>query len=220
MDTPLLNQNLCKPLQTLANGPAHPISAVEQQTQQTRAATTRAGADHSKTTTSERPDHNIELAALERRADARMNAHMLTLATISQVKSTSTETQAPDSQAIRIPVSDEGKALTEDPAGDLTRQYEQANKIGQPVKRVTVKLGLVKRADQEITQCRYARKGHTDLGTQDGRLHLARFAITHGVTVAAIAHCIDPDSRKSVNSMRVQIHGYIRELKKYEAKWR
>lgn len=224
MDTPLLNQNLCKPLQNGAKGPTQPISAVEQQTQQTRAATTRAGADHSKTTTFPSFDHNIErtrseqVAKLETSIDRRMAFVLLDLSTVSQIRGTTTEMQAADANALRLPVSSNGKGLTEDPCGLLRADYTRAQGIGSENKRIVVKMSLLNQAKAELKHMRFARKGAIDLGTQDGRLEVARFALAHGSRRAAEAFCHDPEDDKSVKHMQRNVQRYMDELKRMGSK--
>ena len=152
----------------------------------------------------------------ERNLDALMVRLLLELATVSQVKAAPTDVQAADANALKLPVSARGKALTEDPVGQLAVDYKRAGQIRDVGKRLSTKVQIATRAQTELRNCRYARRHAPDLGTQDGRLAVARFAREHGTRRAAETYCQNPDDPRSVDSMQRNCRRYLAELKKIE----
>ena len=159
-----------------------------------------------------------QVAELETSIDRRMAFVLLDLSTVSQIRGTTTEMQAADANALRLPVSSNGKGLTEDPCGLLRADYTRAQGIGSENKRIVVKMSLLNQAKAELKHMRFARKGAIDLGTQDGRLEVARFALAHGSRRAAEAFCHDPEDDKSVKHMQRNVQRYMDELKRLGAK--
>jgi hypothetical protein len=153
----------------------------------------------------------------ELRLDQLMVKFLLDLATISQVKAAPTEVQAADANAVRLPVSKSGKALTEDPVGQLAGDYKRAGNIRDLKRRLSLKVQIATRAQTEIRSCRYSRRHAPDLGTQDGRLAVARFAREHGTRRAAETYCHNPDDSRSVKAMQRNVQRYLIELAKVEA---
>jgi len=153
----------------------------------------------------------------ELRLDQLMVKFLLDLATISQVKAAPTEVQAADANAVRLPVSKSGKALTEDPVGQLALDYKRAGNIRDLKRRLSLKVQIATKAQTEIRSCRYSRRHAPDLGTQDGRLAVARFAREHGTRRAAETYCHNPDDPRSVKTMQRNVQRYILELDKVEA---
>lgn len=157
-----------------------------------------------------------QLDQLEAEIDGRMQTVLLNLATCSQVRGAAPEARAADSNALHLPVNAQGKALGEDPVGDLGREYAHANRIKGREKRIQIKHSLLERARRELKSTRYSRRKQEDLGTQEGRLNLARFARKMGSRKAAEAYCLDPTDPKSVKSMMRNIQRYLLELNKIE----
>jgi hypothetical protein len=153
----------------------------------------------------------------ELRLDQLMVKFLLDLATISQVKAAPTEVQAADANAVRLPVSKSGKALTEDPVGQLALDYKRAGNIRDLKRRLSLKVQIATKAQTEIRSCRYSRRHAPDLGTQDGRLAVARFAREHGTRRAAETYCHNPDDPRSVKTMQRNVQRYMIELDKVEA---
>jgi len=153
----------------------------------------------------------------ELRLDQLMVKFLLDLATISQVKAAPTEVQAADANAVRLPVSKSGKALTEDPVGQLALDYKRAGNIRDLKRRLSLKVQIATKAQTEIRSCRYSRRHAPDLGTQDGRLAVAKFAREHGTRRAAETYCHNPDDPRSVKTMQRNVQRYILELDKVEA---
>jgi len=154
----------------------------------------------------------------EQRLDRLMVRVLLDLSTISQVKAAPTELQAADANAVRLPVGPTGRALTEDPVGQLSKDYKRASLVGDACKRLGLKLDLARQAQNELRSCRYARKSTPDLGTQEGRLAVARYAREHGATRAARAYAQNPEDVRSVESMRRAVYKHLDELAKHEGK--
>jgi len=150
----------------------------------------------------------------ELRLDQLMVRLLLDLSTISQVKAAPTEIQAADANAIRLPVSKTGKALTEDPVGQLAADYKHAAQIPFTAKRISVKVQIATRAQTELRMCRYSRRHAPDLGTQDGRLAVAEYALEHGTRRAAETYCQNPDDQRSVKQMQRNVQRYVVELQK------
>lgn len=212
-ESPRFHQNQCKPLQTGAEGQTAPTTAVGEQSQETQAVTTGADDFHNISTTSG-PDFHNTPAEIEAWLDRRMVRVLLELSTTSQVKAVSPETRGADANALRLPVNAQGKGLTDDPVASLATDYKRAGRIPDQGKRHRLKLQLVRDASRELSGLRYSRKATPDLGTQDGRLHIARHAEKHGTRRAAEAYCSDPDDPKSVERMMRNIRNYRAELQK------
>lgn len=175
-----------------------------------------AVADHSSSTAEARFDHSSFETSdrIEARADRRMVTLLLDLATCSQVRASGTERQPADANALRLPVNTKGKALGDDPVGDIAANYQRASKVRDARKRLALKLVLVKGAERELHATRYARRKAADLGTQEGRLAVARFAVEHGTRRAALAYALDPSDERSVASMQRNVRRYLVELRK------
>lgn len=165
-------------------------------------------------TESSKTSDTLRRKHFEQRLDRLMVRLLLDLATISQVKAAPTEMQAADANALRLPVNAQGKGLTDDPVASLATDYKRAGRIPDQGKRHRLKLQLVRDASRELSGLRYSRKATPDLGTQDGRLHIARHAEKHGTRRAAEAYCSDPDDPKSVERMMRNIRNYRAELQK------
>lgn len=159
----------------------------------------------------------VDYAGFEQRLDKLMVRLLLELATISQVKAAPTNVQAADANALRLPISAQGKALTEDPVGLLAADYKRAAHIADRGKRVSAKVHVATRAQVEIKACKFSRRSTPDLGTQDGRLMVARYAREHGTRRAAEAYCVDPSDSKSIKRMQRNIQRYLQELQRVEA---
>jgi len=152
----------------------------------------------------------------EQRLDRLMVRLLLDLSTISQVKAAPTEMQAADANAVRLPVGPSGKALTEDPVGQLAGDYKRAGHIKDTDRRISTKFHVITQAQGEIRSCRHSRRHAPDLGTQDGRLTVARFAREHGTRRAAETYCHNPEDQRSVKSMQRNVQRYLVELGKVE----
>jgi len=152
----------------------------------------------------------------EQRLDRLMVRLLLDLSTISQVKAAPTEMQAADANAVRLPVGPSGKALTEDPVGQLAGDYKRAGHIKDTDRRISTKFHVITQAQGEIRSCRHSRRHAPDLGTQDGRLTVARFAREHGTRRAAETYCQNPEDQRSVKSMQRNAQRYLVELGKVE----
>ena len=158
----------------------------------------------------------VKRKQFELRLDQLMVRLLLDLATISQVKAAPTEVQAADANAVRLPVSKSGKALTEDPVGQLAEDYKRAGNIRDLKRRISTKVQIATKAQTEIRNCRYSRRHAPDLGTQEGRLAIARFAREHGTRRAAETYCQNPDDPRSVKVMQRNAQRYMVELAKVE----
>lgn len=145
---------------------------------------------------------------------------LLDLSTVSQIGAAAPEAKAPDANALRLPVNERGKAITDNPVADLAAEYKRASHIKEQKRRVRAKLGFAIEAQTELRAMRYARRGGTDLGTQEGRVKVARFARVHGSRRAAEAWCHNPQDPKSVASMQRNVQRYLLELIKLESKGR
>jgi hypothetical protein len=161
-------------------------------------------------------DTSLRRRRFEHGLDQLMVRLLLDLATISQVKAAPTEVQAADANAIRLPVSRSGRALTEDPVGQLAADYKQAGRVKDVAKRIGLKVQIATRAQTEIRSCRFSRRHAPDLGTQDGRLAVARYAREHGTRRAAETYCQNPDDPRSVDSMQRNCRRYLVELGKID----
>lgn len=167
-------------------------------------------------TESSKTSDTLRRKHFEQRLDRLMVRLLLDLATISQVKAAPTEMQAADANAVRLPVGPSGKALTEDPVGQLAADYKRASHIKDTDRRISTKFHVITQAQGEIRSCRHSRRHAPDLGTQDGRLTVARFAREHGTRRAAETYCQNPEDQRSVDSMQRNCRRYLTELDKIE----
>jgi hypothetical protein len=236
MDTPRLNKNQCNPLQNGKEARFRPSDVDGLESPENQGATAGAHTFHSISTAAGFENHSsdvdltqtshaqeqkphtpvdaIRRRQFEQRLDQLMVRFLLQLSTISQVKAAPTELQAADSNAVRLPVSTSGRALTEDPVGQLAAEYKHASGIKDAKKRVSIKVQIATRAQTEIRSCKYSRRHAPDLGTQDGRLAVAAYALEHGTRRAAETYCRNPDDPRSVKSMQRNVQRYLVELKK------
>jgi hypothetical protein len=141
---------------------------------------------------------------------------LLDLAMCSQVRAAGSEARAADSNALRLPVNAQGRGLTDDPVGDLAADYKRASLIRVKARRIRTKEQLLNEAEGELRSIRYARRHRPDVGTQEGRLAVARFAREHGTRRAAETYCQDPTDKRSVERMQRNARNYLVELKKVE----
>lgn len=162
-------------------------------------------------------DKRAGYQAFERKLDTRFKRVAADLDMCSQVRAAGTTVQAADANALRLPVSESGKALTEDPAGAYRRDYAHASRIVGLERRVQAKTAIVAEAELEYKLIHRARRKPEDLGVEDGRLKVARYARTHGTRAAAIAFCLDPSDPKSVERMQRNARNYLKELAAKEA---
>lgn len=167
-------------------------------------------------TESARTSDTLRRKHFEQRLDRLMVRLLLDLSTISQVKAAPTEMQAADANAVRLPVGPSGKALTEDPVRQLAGDYKRASQIKDADRRIGTKFYVITQAQGEIRSCRHSRRHAPDLGTQDGRLVVARFAREHGTRRAAETYCQNPEDQRSVKSMQRNVQRYLVELGKVE----
>ena len=236
-ESPRLNKNLCNPLQTGVEQRFRPSPVDVVESPENQGATAGAHRFHNISTADTSENHSSDewrtepsdrlptdepqtsdkrRQRFERNLDALMVRLLLELATVSQVKAAPTDVQAADANSLKLPVSARGKALTEDPVGQLAVDYKRAGQIRDVGKRLSTKVQIATRAQTELRNCRYARRHAPDLGTQDGRLAVARFAREHGTRRAAETYCQNPDDPRSVDSMQRNCRRYLAELKKIE----
>lgn len=201
--------------------------------------TALAVADHSQTTANTVSDHSrdegrtrtahaesqnphtasnraAELEAFETRLDNDMQRFVNELATCSQIRAASTSVQSADANALRLPVSESGRALTDDPVGQFQRDYNATNRIPELQRRVEAKTQIAVDAQLELKLNRRARRKAVDIELKEGRLKVARYALTHGTRSAAEAYCLDPQDPKSIKRMQRNVQNYIHELRKVE----
>jgi hypothetical protein len=160
--------------------------------------------------------HTPDEVISEDKVDRRMVRALLQLATCSQVKAAGTEARAADSNALRLPVNAKGRALTEDPVYGFAADYKRAALIRDKARRLRDKVRLVIEAEGEVRAVKYARVQRPDIGTQEGRLAVARYARKFGTRRAAEAFCQDPNDPKSVDRMQRNARNYLTELAKVE----
>lgn len=203
------------PVESAVNqGPSKPDRT---QTAHARGQKPHTPSDRLPTDQSETSDKRAGYQAFERKLDTRFKRVAADLDMCSQVRAAGTTVQAADANALRLPVSESGKALTEDPAGAYRRDYAHASRIVGLERRVQAKTAIVAEAELEYKLIHRARRKPEDLGVEDGRLKVARYARTHGTRAAAIAFCLDPSDPKSVERMQRNARNYLKELAAKEA---
>lgn len=198
------------PFQGGQEGTNEPLESSVRQTKHSETS------DRLPTEASKTSDTTERYRAFEHYLDGKLDQLLLQLSTCSQVHAAGTTREAADANAVRMPVTESGKAITDDPVGNYSRDYENAERIVELKKRVHAKAQIVHDADLELRLTRRARRKAVDLGVQEGRLIVGRFAKTHGTRAAAIAFCLDPNDPKSVERMQRNARNYIAEVDRVE----
>ena len=217
MNSPRLHLNLLQDAANANNGGPLESETTHEPYVVCEHETGRSQPDHTRTTHAEgEKPHTADEVISEATVDRRMVRALLQLATCSQVKAAGTEARAADSNALRLPVSDKGRALTEDPVTNFAADYKRAALIREHTRRLRAKVRLVIEAEAEVRAVKYARRQRPDIGTQEGRLVVARYARKFGTRRAAEAFCQDPNDPKSVERMQRNARNYINELAKVE----
>lgn len=182
----------------------------------TQAAHAPEASDKPPTEAEKTSDRTADLQAFESRLDKDMQRLVDELATCSQIRAASTSVQSADANALRLPVSESGRALTDDPVGQFQRDYNATNRIPELQRRVEAKTRIAVDAQLELKLNRRARRKAVDIELKEGRLKVARYALTHGTRSAAEAYCLDPQDPKSIKRMQRNVQNYIHELRKVE----